>query len=47
VIIELDVLSNRDAIVGDCGRAPLLIERNVAALGTEGGLDGVGEDVDT
>ena len=47
MVIELDVLGDGDAVMGDGRRAPLLIERNVAALGAEGGLDGIGEDVDT
>ena len=46
-VIELDLLGDGHAIVGDGRCAPLLIERHVAALGAEGGLDGVGEDVDT
>ena len=47
VIVELDLLGDGDAVVGDGRRAPLLVEGDVAALGTERGLDGVGEDVDT
>src|SRR5690606_31803422 len=37
----------RDAVVGDGGRAPGLLEHDVAPLGAEGDLDGVGELVHT
>ena len=43
---KLDVLGDGDAVVGDGGGAELLIEDDVAALGAEGDLDGVGEGVD-
>ena len=45
-IFELDVAGDGDAIVGDGGRAELLVEDDVAALGTDRHLDGVGEAVD-
>ena len=44
--VELDLLGHRDAVVGHCRGAVLLVERDVAALRTERGLDGVSEDVD-
>ena len=42
-VVELDLLGDRDAVVGDGGGAPLLLEDHVAALGPERDLDGVGE----
>src|SRR5207342_3373155 len=44
-VLELDLLGDAHTIVGDGGSAPLLLEHDVAALGTEGDLDGVGERV--
>src|SRR5699024_394383 len=41
--LELDLLRDGHAIVGDRGGAPLLFEHYVAALGAEGDLNGVGE----
>ena len=46
-ILQLDLPSNRDAVVGDRGRAPLLVDDHVAATWAERHLDGVGELVDT
>ena len=45
-VLELDLLGDRDAVVGDRGRAPLLVEHDVAALGPERDRDGVGQLVD-
>ncbi len=45
-VLQLDVLRDRDAVVGDRRRAELLLEDDVAALGAERDLDGVGERVD-
>ena len=45
-ILEVDFLGDGDAVLGDRGRAELLVENDVAALGTEGHLDRVGEGVD-
>src|SRR5699024_1426817 len=42
-IVEFDLLGDRHAVVGDGGGAPGLLEHDVAALGPEGDLDGVGE----
>ena len=42
-VLELDVLGDGDAVVGDGGGAPLLVEDDVAALGAEGDAYGVGE----
>src|SRR3954465_3818210 len=44
-VLELDLLGDAHTIVGDGGGAPLLLEDDVAASGTEGHLDGVGEGV--
>src|SRR5664280_2827348 len=44
-ILELDLLGDAHAIVGDGGRTPLFLKDDVAALRSEGHLDGVGEDV--
>jgi hypothetical protein len=44
-VFEFDVLSDRHAIVGDGGGAELLVEGDVAALGAEGRLDGVGDGI--
>ena len=40
-VLDLDLASDRDAVVGDGGGAELLVEHHVAALGTEGDLDRV------
>ena len=45
-VLELDVASDRDAVVGDRRRAELLVEDDVAALRADRHLDGVGEAVD-
>ena len=45
-ILELDLLGDGHAVVGDRGRAELLVEDDVAALGAERDLDGVGQSVD-
>ena len=41
------ISSNGDAVLGDAGCAERFVEHHVAALGTEGDLHGVGENVDT
>src|SRR5215213_8573870 len=46
-IVEFHVARHRDAVVRDRRRTPLLVEHDVAALGAEGDLHGVGEGVDT
>ena len=43
---ELDLLRDRHPILGDARRAEALLDHDVAALGTERDLDGVGEDLD-
>src|SRR5690606_13881110 len=40
-VLELDLLRDGHAVVGDRRRAPLLLEDDIAALGAEGDLDGV------
>jgi hypothetical protein len=47
LVLELDLLGDGDAVLGDEGRAEALVDDDVAALGAEGHLDGVGEGVDT
>ena len=42
-VLELDLLGDGHAVVGDGRRAELLLEHDVAALGAERDLDGVGE----
>jgi len=45
-VLDLDLTSDRDAVVGDRRRAELLVEHDVAPLRAKGDLDRVGEDVD-
>ncbi len=45
-VLELDLLGDGHAVVGDGGGTPLLLQDDVAALGAERDLDGVGELVD-
>ena len=45
-VLELDLLGDGHAVVGDRRRAELLLEHDVAALRAERDLDGVGELVD-
>ena len=42
-VLEVDLLGDGDAVVGDGGRAPLLLQHDVAALRAERDADGVGE----
>ena len=42
-VLELDLLGDRDAVVGDRGGAPLLLQDDVAALRAERDAHGVGE----
>ena len=45
-VAELDFLGDGDAVLGDGGRAELLLDDDVAALGAEGDLHRVGQNVD-
>ena len=45
-IVKVDFLSDGDAILGDRGGAPLLVEHDVAALGAKRHLNGVGQQVE-
>src|SRR6266508_3661483 len=44
-VLDLDLTRDRDTVVGDGGRAELLVEHDVAPLRAKGDLDRVGEDV--
>jgi hypothetical protein len=46
VVGELDLLGDRDAVLGDGRRTELLLEDHVATLGAESDLDRVGQLVD-
>ena len=46
VVLELDLLSDGNAVVGDGGSAKGALQGNVAALGAHGNGDGVGQGVD-
>ena len=46
LVLQLDLLGDGDAVLGDPGSAEALVEDDVAALGAEGDLHRVGEDVD-
>ena len=46
LVLEFDLLGDGDAVLGDQRSAEGFLEDHVAALGTEGHLDGVGEGVD-
>ncbi len=46
MVVELDLLGHGHTVMGDGWRSPFLVEGDVAALGTERGLDRVGEDID-
>src|SRR5438128_2449489 len=45
-LVELDLLRDRHAVLGDRRRAPLLVEDHVAPAGSEGDLDRLGKDLD-
>src|SRR5262249_30357613 len=46
VVLELDLLGHRHAVLGDGGAAELLVDDHVAALGANGRLHGRRHDVD-
>src|SRR5690606_14337720 len=46
LVLQLDLLGDGHAVLGDRGRAVALLEHDVAALRAQGGLDGIGERVD-
>lgn len=45
-VVDLDLTGDGDTVVGDRRRAELLVDDDVAALGADGHLDGVGKLVD-
>src|SRR6187549_2672069 len=46
LVLELDLLGNGHAVLGDRRRAEALLEHGIAALGTQRRLDGIGQDID-
>ena len=46
LVLKLDFLGDGDAVLGDARRAEALVEHDVAALGAEGDLHRIGENVD-
>jgi hypothetical protein len=46
LVVEFDLLGNGHAVLGDGGGAKALLDHHIAALGTEGDLNGIGEGVD-
>ncbi|MGY4598715.1 hypothetical protein ACVWXL_006461 [Bradyrhizobium sp. GM22.5] len=46
LVLELDLLGDGDAVLGDAGRAERLLDEHVAAFRAERHLDGVGENID-
>ena len=47
LVLQLDLLSDGDTVIGDERAAELLAQHNIAALGAQGDLNGVGQLVDT
>ena len=45
LVLELDLLGDRDTVLGDGGGAETALEHHVAALGAQRDLDRVGQDV--
>ena len=45
LVLQLDLLGDRHAVLGDGRGAERALEHDVAALGAEGDFDGVGQDV--
>ena len=46
LVFELDLLGDRDSVLGDARGAVALVEDDIAAFGPEGHPDSVGEDID-
>ncbi len=46
LVVKLDLFCDRHAVLGDARRAERLVENDVAALGAERHLDGIGENID-
>src|SRR5207245_63654 len=46
LVLELDLLGDGDAVLGDAGSTEALVEHDVAALRAEGDLYRIGENVD-
>jgi hypothetical protein len=45
LVVQLDFLGDRHAVLGDARRAEALVDHDVAALGAQRDLHGVGQDV--
>ena len=45
-VLQLDLLGDGHAVLGDAGSAPRLVENDVPALGAEGHLDSIVENLD-
>src|SRR3712207_8450498 len=43
---QFDLLGDADAVLGDPGSAVAFVDQDVATLGAERHLDGIGEDID-
>ncbi len=46
LVLKLDLLGDRHAVLGDAGRAEGLVEHHVAAFRAERDLHGIGENID-
>src|SRR5207342_3049308 len=46
LVLELDLLGDGDAVLGDARGAKTLFDHDIAALGTERHLHRIGEDID-
>jgi hypothetical protein len=46
LVLEFDLLGDRDSVLGDAGGAERFLEHHVAALRAERHLDGIRQDVD-
>src|SRR5690606_12844076 len=44
-VLKLDLFGHGDAVLGDARRAEGFLQHDVAALGTERDLDGIGENI--
>ncbi len=47
LVLELDLLGDRDSVLGDGGGAEALVEHRIAALGTQRNLHGIRQNIHT